>query len=156
VEKPLTKSGTLIIILASLAGLALTLFSASNGINALKAKSWPTTEGTVTSSQVEWNSKYVPKVIYTYTINTEEFTSNRIRLTNFAHYKKKEDAAKVSDKYPVDSKVTVYYNPNKPDEAILDPGIKGEHVFMFLIGLLIFLAPLIGLIYTIRKSRESV
>lgn len=155
-EKPLTKSGMLIIILASLAGLALTIFAANNSINAIKAKNWITTKGTVTSSQVEWNSKYVPKVTYTYTIGTEEFTSDKVRLTNFAHYKKKEDAAKVTNKYPVDAKVTVYYNQNKPEEAILDPGIKGEHIFMFLIGLVIFLAPLIGLIYTIRKSRDCV
>jgi len=155
-EKPLSKSGILIIILASLAGLFLSLFATNNSVNAFKTKSWPTTQGTVISSQVERSSRYIPKVIYTYDVDTNAFSSDRIRQTNYAQYKKKEDAAKVADRYPVDSKVTVYYNPNKPDEAILEPGIKGEHIFMFLLGLVIFLAPLIGLIYSIRKARESV
>ena len=154
-EKPVSTSGKIIIILASLVGLFLALFATNNAINAYKAKAWPTTEGMVTYSEVEWNSKYVPKVVFSYNVGSDEFSSEKIRLTNFAHYKKKEDAAKVTNKYPVNGKVKVYYNPNKPNEAILDPGIKGEHIFMFLLGFIIFIAPLAGLIYSIRKAKAD-
>lgn len=154
-EKPLSTSGKLIIILSSLAGLALTIFAANTAMFAYKTKSWPTTEGTVFSSEVVRSSRYVPKVVYTYDVDTNAYSSERIRLKDMAQYKKKEDAAQVANKYPVNAKVKVYYNPTKFDEAILEPGIKGEHIFMFLIGLIIFIAPLVGLIYTIRNSRSN-
>lgn len=152
-EKPISKSGMIIIILASLAGLLLTLFAANNSINAFNAKSWPTTEGTIYSSEVVRSSRYVPKILYTYNVDTNAYSSERIQLKDMAQYKKQEDAEKVANKYPVNSKVKVYYNPIKFDEAILEPGIKGEHIFMLLIGLIIFIAPLIGLVYSIRKSK---
>ncbi len=139
-----------------MAGLLLTLFAANNSLNAYNAKKWPTTQGTIYSSEVIHSSRYVPKIVYTYDVDTNAYSSERIRLKDMAQYKKKEDAEKVANKYPVDAKVKVYYNPTKFDEAILDPGIKGEHIFMLLIGLIIFLAPLIGLIYSIRKAKTTV
>jgi len=154
-EKPLTTSGKLIIILASLAGLFLTLFATNNAVNAYKTKSWPTTVGTVFSSEVVRSSRYVPKVVYTYDVDTNAYSSERIRLKDMAQYKKRDDAELVANKYPVNAKVKVYYNPNNVSEAILEPGIKGEHIFMFLIGLVIFLAPLIGLIYSIKKVKAN-
>jgi len=155
-EKPISKSGMLIIILASMAGLFLTLFAANNLLNAYNAKKWPTTEGTIYSSEVIRSSRYVPKIVYTYNVDTNAYSSERIRLKDMAQYKKKEDAEKVAAKFPVNSKVKVYYNPIKFDEAILEPGIKGEHIFMLLLGLVIFIAPLIGLIYSIRKAKTAV
>lgn len=154
-ERPISKQGMLIMILASLAGLLLTLFAINNAINATKSKSWPTTEGTIYSSEVIKSSRYVPKVVYTYNVDTNAYSSEKIQLKDMAQYKKKEDAEKVASKYPVDAKVKVYYNPDKFDEAILEPGIKGEHIFMFLIGLIIFIAPLFGMIYSIKKAKTT-
>lgn len=155
-EKPLTKSGMLLIILASLAGLFLTYFASNNALNASKTKSWPTAEGTIVTSEITGSaSRYVLHIVYTYTVDSTEYSSEKIGLTNYAQYKKKVDAESAIDKYPLNSKVTVSYNPNKVDEAILKPGIKGEHIFMFGLGLVIFLAPLFGLIYSIRKAKEN-
>ena len=154
-EKPLSKSGVLIIILSSLAGLCLTVFATRNSINAIKTKSWPTTGGTVVFSEVQRSSRYVPKVVYSYTLRGSEYTSDKIGLTNFAQYRKQEDAARVTGAYPVNAKVTVYYNPGNAEEAILEPGIKGEHVFMSLMGLVVFMAPLLGLVYSLRKSKAG-
>ncbi|MHC1703952.1 MAG: DUF3592 domain-containing protein [Tenuifilaceae bacterium] len=155
-DKSLSKSGMLIIILASLVGLALTIFAVNNSINAIKTKSWSTTEGIVIYSQVEQSSRYIPKITYNYTVGTDEYSSDRVRLTNMAQYKKKDGATVVTDKYPLDAKVTVYYNPAKPNEALLEPGIKGEHIFMFLLGLVIFLAPLLNFVPFNRKPKEGV
>lgn len=155
-KKTLTKSGMLIIILASLVGLFLTYFATNNAIDAHSTKSWPTTEGTIIVSEVTRSSRYVPHIVYSYTIDTMDYSSEKIGLTNYAQYKRESDAKVEADKYPVNSKVTVYYNPSNAKEAILKPGIKGEHIFMFSIGLIIFLAPLIGLIYSIRKKNLEV
>ncbi len=154
-EQPLSKSGIVLIILAGLAGLFLTIFATRNSINAIKTKSWPTIGGTVISSEVQRSSRYVPRIVYSYTVNGREFTSDKIRLTNFSQYKKKEDAARIAGAYPVDAKVTVYYNPVNAEEAILEPGIRGEHIFMFLLGLVIFIAPLLGLVYSLKKSKAG-
>lgn len=154
-EKPLTKSGMLIIILASLAGLFLTYFATNNAIDAYATKSWPTTEGTIIVSEVTRSSRYVPHIVYAYTVDDMDYSSEKIGLTNYAQYKRESDAKVEADKFPVNTKVTVYFNPTNAGEAILKPGIKGEHAFMFFLGLVIFLAPLIGLIYSIRKAKAS-
>lgn len=154
--KPLTKSGMLIIILASLAGLFLTYFAINNAIDAHSTKNWPTAEGSIITSEVtRSSSRFVHHIVYVYTLDTIEYISDKVGLTNYAQYKRESDAKVEADKYPVNTKVTAYYNPDKVDEAILRPGIKGEHIFMFGLGLVIFLAPQIGLIYTIRKSKAS-
>lgn len=154
-EKPITKMGILLIILASLAGLFLSIYATNSAVNAYKSKSWPTVEGTIITSEVVRHSKYESHVIYTYSVDTLDFSSEKISLTPTAQYKYKEGAAKVTNKYPVNTKVKVYYDPNRFDFALLEPGIKGVHIFMFLLGLIIFLAPLIGLRYTLRNSQKS-
>jgi len=150
-EKPLSKSGMLIVILASLVGLALTIFATNNSINAFQTKSWPTTQGTIESSEVTGSSRYIPRITYSYIVGNEEYSSDKVGLTSMSQYKKREDAAKEADKYQVNTKVIVYYNPVKVDEAILNPGIKGEHIFMFLLGIIIFVAPLLNFVYTNQK-----
>lgn len=155
-EKPISKQSIVIIVLASLAGLLFTIFSVTIAFDAYKNKSWPTTEGTIYSSEVIRSSRYVPKIVYTYNVDTLAFSSERIQLKDMAQYKKKEDAELVTRKYPVDAKVKVYYNPAKFDEAILEPGIQGVHFFMLFIGLLIFIAPLIGLFYSIKKAKTKI
>ena len=154
-EKPISKTGILLIILASLAGLFLSIYATNSAVNAYKSKSWPTAEGTIITSEVVKHSKYVPQIIYTYTVDTIDFSSERISLTPTAQYKYKDDAAKVTSKYPVNAKVKVYYDPNRFDFALLEPGIKGVHIFMFLLGLIIFVAPLIGLRYSLRNSQKT-
>lgn len=154
-EKPITKSGILLIILASLAGLFLSIYATNSAVNAYKSKNWPTVEGTIITSEVVRHSKYVPQVIYNYSVDTIVFSSEKISLTPTAQYKYKDDAAKITDKYPVNTKVKVYYDPNRFDFALLEPGIKGVHIFMFLLGLVIFVAPLIGLRYSLKKSQKT-
>lgn len=154
-EKPISKSGILLIILASLAGLFLSIYATNSAVNAYKSKSWPTAEGTIITSEVVRHSKYEPRVIYTYSVDTLDFSSEKISLTPTAQYKYKDGAAKVTNKYPVNTKVKVYYDPNRFDFALLEPGIKGVHFFMFLLGVIIFLAPLIGLRYSLKKNNSS-
>ncbi len=150
-EKPITKTGILLIVLSSLAGLSLAILAANNALNAYKTKHWPTATGTIVISEVVKSSRYVPRIVFSYAIDSVEYSSEKVGLTNYAQYKKKEDAQKEAGRYPVNTKVKVYYNPDNAEEAILKPGIKGEHLFMFFLGLIIFFAPLAGLIYTIRK-----
>jgi hypothetical protein len=155
-DKSDSKSTMLIFILVSLVGLALTIYGTSISLNAYRTKSWPTTQGTVIASEVIKPSKYVPRVTYTYDIDTNVFSSERIQLKDMAQYKTRAGAEKVANKYPVDAKVTVYYNPTKFDEAILEPGVKGFHIFMFFLGLVIFVGPLLNFIPTNRKPKEGV
>lgn len=150
-EKPVTKTGILLIIVASLAGLSLAILAANNAFNAHKTKRWPVTEGRITLSEVQKSSRYVPRIVFSYKVGSVQYSSEKAGLTNYAQYKKKEEAQKEADKYPVNAKVKVYYNPDNAEEAILKPGIRGEHIFMFLVGLIIFLAPVTGLIYSSRK-----
>ena len=147
-----SRPNLLLIIIACLAGLFLMYLAVINSMTALETKKWPTTTGIITVSEITGISKYTPRISYTYTIDSTVYSSDKIRLTSYTTQGKKQWATKVTDKYPLNSKVTVYYNPNKVEESLLEPGIKIESVLMFLIGLIIFAAPLIGYIYEVQKS----
>ena len=52
-------------------------------------------------------------------------------------------AAKVLDRYPSGKTVIVSYNPSKPDESLLEPGIQGTVLIMPILGLVFGLSDML-------------
>lgn len=102
-------------------------FSIPKFLLAWNSKSWPTTQGKITSSEItkkfsasrdhkqeiwEW------KINYLYTIEENEYTSDRVYLTVGGGGP--EMATNLVEKrFPVGKEVTVYYDPEKPDFSLL-------------------------------------
>jgi hypothetical protein len=106
---------------------------------------WPTCEGTVTSASVyHWQHRtlelYIPRVHYAYDVGGEDHTGKRLAWgQNPFGSTKEEDAEDIIARYPVGSKVLVYYNPRKTSESVLEPaetsGISTMSASMILMGL---------------------
>lgn len=84
---------------------------------------WKKTEGKVIKSQprrvgsIVRYETYEPDLEYSYMVNGKEYRSNKLFMTEFqSDLKTVENVLK--DVSP-DKKVTVYYNPKNPSEAIL-------------------------------------
>lgn len=93
---------------------------------------WPTTSGVVGNVALKKHFQkpgtttyFSPLICYSYTVDEIPRASTRIDFADSVRAFPKEEAlAWVNQNYPVGKKVTVYYDPKKPDLAVLVPGAK--------------------------------
>ncbi len=92
------------------------------------SQTWPTTTGTIETSQVtetfqKGRRRYSPSVSYSYEIGGQRLTSKYIWASGGDSSTNREPHQAVVDKYQVGSPVKVFYDPQNPGFAILEPGI---------------------------------
>ncbi len=81
---------------------------------------WPTTTGTITKvERFKRLFRWLPRVAYSYSVGEKNYASERISFV--AGYRKKE-VDEVLSRYTVGQSVEVYYPPEKPTDAVLQPG----------------------------------
>jgi hypothetical protein len=124
-----------------------------------RASRWPSAPGRVVVSQSEMRSvksggadsddtevRNFAKVVYEYKIATHTYRCDRVSVgENLGNFEVAETLAK----YPVGKDVTVYYNPNKRDEAVLErdvPAVLWKAAVGIVLGLsAIILGAIFGL-----------
>ena len=74
------------------------------------------TSGTVISSTVQVPAQ-LPLVIYSYTVGGAEFRCQRVRAADDGN----DSAAATVARYPAGASVVVYYDPENPADALLEP-----------------------------------
>jgi hypothetical protein len=92
---------------------------------AKESAAWPSTTGTITASgtkKVMFRSQ--PRVAYSYAVNGTSYVSERI---SFAAGVPPKETESVVARYPVGKEVNVHYAPEKPSDAVLEPGTN-RHV----------------------------
>ena len=120
--------------------VVLGIFVIVQGILARKrakeTESWPTVPGTVLSSEVITSQRYdsdapghqrttyTPSVNYQYSVMGQVYTSKRISFGEKNAGRKK--CNEIVARYPAGSPVNVRYNPEKPDEAVLESSARGS------------------------------
>ena len=121
------------------------------------AQLWPSIPGTVDRTDVVQHEDsdsdgftsvtYEPVVEYSYSVMGQPFTGKRIAFgTNRYDYKK---AQEIVTRYPAGSRVNVYYNPDKPKDAVLETVAAGGRLLtilgavMSVIGVVALIAALI-------------
>lgn len=121
--------------------------------------SWHETGGTVVKSGVvlgesvfggddeqgQSQPMYSPDISYTYQVENMLYTSDRDSFAGKSSYSKAEKAELIAAKYPDGSKVTVFYNPSKPEEAVLERSAKGSAVLL-VAGIVFLIVGLISLV----------
>jgi len=111
------------------------------------SKKWPTVQGSVISSKLslrkdnEGKTMYAPDINYTYSVDGKEYTGTNIRTID-GSTSMKQSVKKQLEKYAKGTSVKVYYDPEFPDSAVLEPGTG------FLFGILLKL-PLLFYIVSI-------
>ncbi len=112
---------------------------------------WPSVKGVVTSAEVirsrsDDGVNYRPEVLFDYTVEDEKYQQGNIRYDGNWSTNKSTYANKMVRKYKVGTEVDVYYDPNEPFEAVLEPGTSwmsylpiGFGAIFFLIGAGLFL-----------------
>jgi hypothetical protein len=92
-----------------------------------RARNWPTAPGEITSSKIDFHfgrggPHYTPTVAYTYSIAGIGYQAERLQFGD-PDYSFESRALRRLQRYPVGSQITVRYDPNSPDRAVLEPGV---------------------------------
>jgi hypothetical protein len=101
----------------------------------LKAQSYLTTEGTILSSEVTTHSDsdgttYGVAMKYSYEARGRSYTGDKYRYDNSTssdHW-----AYRVVEAHPPGKRVTVFFNPLNPGDAVLSAGLHGGDLFLAL------------------------
>jgi hypothetical protein len=116
--------------------------------DARASATWPTAAGVVTSSEVdhstdaEGGDSYSPEVDYQYQVDGQTITNNQIKFGENS-YSSRRKAEEIAANYPLGQQVTVYYEPERPTNAVLEPGVSAGSYIVISIGALFLLISLI-------------
>jgi hypothetical protein len=100
----------------------------------IRAQNYAATTGVVTHSAVERQSDsegsntYSPNIKYKYAVAGKEYSGNRYRFGQDSS--NDHSAQRIVTEHPVGKQVSVYYDPDRPSEALLRPGLEGSDLFM--------------------------
>ncbi len=148
-------------LIFTLAGALIFYFFAFPPLKyAYQSKSWPTTNGTITRSEVdswmkEGKSQYDARISYSYEVDGKKYTSPKIYSSGSYSGGNISKAKDLINEFPSGKSVDVFYDPDVPESAVLKPGISGKDVLMAalpLIFLIIGLAVLSGILKPQRSS----
>jgi hypothetical protein len=128
--------------------------------DARASTSWPTVQGGITSSEVTVSSdsegadSYSPEVTYRFQIDGQIFASSQIKFGENS-YGSRRKAQEIVNQYPVGKQVMVYYEPERPTNAVLEPGVSAGSYLVLGLGLFFTAIGLIGGPLTLIFGRRS-
>ena len=131
-----------------LVGLGLTIWGWNILQNARASETWPTADGMVTRSQVshstdaEGGDSYQPQVTYKYSANNSSYENNTIKFGENS-YSSRRKADEIAANYPVGKSVIVYYDSEKPDRSVLEPGVSAGSYIVIGIGVFFILITMV-------------
>lgn len=124
-----------------LAGIILLFFAIRTRQKSSTSMAWPATVGRIITATVRQNSStdedghvdftYSPVVEYDYSVNNQAFKGRRIHY-GITPSQSKAAAQKEADRFTPGMQVTVYYNPEKPAEAVLEKKVVKSSVGLIL------------------------
>ncbi|HUX97523.1 MAG TPA: DUF3137 domain-containing protein [Bacteroidales bacterium] len=157
------------------------IFSSIDLYKAVVSNSWPTANGIVISSRVDTtiytqtvktpsnnrngsssrsvrtktvtSAIYAAVITYKYQVEGIEYQSS-----NYTSSREEGELVWVNDlvsKYPANTDVTVYYNPKKPGDAVIAPGIQHGEMVMTIFPLVITLLLSFLLLKRIKARRSQ-
>ncbi len=146
-------------------GVGLALYGKSEYQKARASADWPSVQGEVTESRVHSYRKstgtgtshsrrkryYEAHIEYQYAVDGRSYTSDGIGMMNGSSTNRSR-AERIVRRYPKRKTVTVFYDPARPEIAVLEPGVSTGNCFLLgggalfaLVGLIVAVGDLLGI-----------
>lgn len=122
-------------------GIVLLYFGGRSAYVGIASTYWPTVEGRILSSSVKSEAGknggkvFSAAVTFAYTVNSQNFTSDRVRFGSI-NTASKVFPNQVVERYPAGSSVKVYYSSSNPSSAVLEPGFQSASAIVLVIGVI--------------------
>ncbi|MCB0323511.1 MAG: DUF3592 domain-containing protein [Bdellovibrionales bacterium] len=157
----------------AVAGLALGGFGGYFIYLGGEVGSWPVTEGEVVTTRIRTElevsggttvtkaardrlRQHYPSITYRWTVDGESYTGSRYRLgATHEKFDTRAEAQAAARRFTPGTKVPVYYDPNSPSQAVLDPSATFVIYVPLLIGLLFLVTGALGLRYAEAIEQAS-
>ncbi len=149
---------TLVYIILIVSALYFTFVAAPKALN---ANDWPYTQGKVAQSELIERKRsnknsdivtvYLAKIKYQYAVDGKTYSSVQIR---WADRSKNKIESLIGKEFPADALVTVFYNPKRPEEAVLQQGLSLAHMLIGLF-LLVSICSMAWALYRNANKRRS-
>ena len=97
------------------------------------SRGWPVAKGIIVHSKSDYyvnpsaGNGYIPDIEFTYTVNGTKYKSQSLNFSLNQGAGNRENSEYYTKKFRAGRKVDVRYNPNKPGQAVLEPGISNIH-----------------------------
>lgn len=147
-----------------LIGAVSLYFGCANLLQAHASMSWPIAQGKIERSIVKASSgsfrngslrtTFRAEVDYRFTVDSLSFLGHRWTFGDYGS-SDRSHAEDIAAKYPQGSSVVVHYDPNDPEESVIDPGIKLHTWFLPGAGLIFLLPGLVMAIFLPRAFRDG-
>ena len=117
--------GGLFIVLVGGGSLFLIISWWRNKKKAENSQAWPLVMGVVMETDLRigggigGGEEFIPVIRYRYTVNDQMYQSEKFSFGRGQRSVLEREAQDILDQYPINSEVTVYYNPDDPQEAVL-------------------------------------
>ena len=138
-------------------GVAQLAWCISESQQAIASSQWPTTEGQIISARVVESHEgrgtaNFPRVIYSYAVDGASYTGTEIYFGTGSVSELPHQAERTIQQFPVLSRVAVYYQPERPDRAVLRPGLYWYSYAWFGLSLLAILVGGCGVFWPGNKK----
>ena len=123
-------------------GVVLSIVTLASIIKGKKSKNWPSTAANVVSTEVEVRRDYdedgekiyyYPRVYYDYKVNDRVYRGSRYKLLEQSMSKRK--AHTFISNFAQGDRITIFYDPDKPEESVMQPGEQIYLYFFFVLGI---------------------
>jgi hypothetical protein len=141
-------------LLISLVGLSALISAMRSRRQADASLAWPGVQGKVIESSLKTHystdvdghqtTSHTAVVRYTYSVMGKEYIGDRVAFG--VKTSNRNPATEVINRYPVDKLVMVYYNPEKPEQAVLEQ-VSGSGWLQILAGIALVFA---GIYFAIK------
>ena len=157
------------VILISLGIAILFLFGIRNLERDYRSLHWPVTSGVIRSVSMHGapfngpgadQNSYYSDIVYDYQVAGASYSGTRVTFGGlwliYNNGSNKSQVRAVLDRYPVGKQVSVYYDPNAPETAVLEPKIT-DRTWTPLVFSVLFLLwgtlPIIAFIFRTRVMK---
>ncbi len=96
-----------------------------------QSESWPSVQGNLAGESMSARKKKRVHISYEYRVKDVTYKNSRVNFQDDKASKKK-----IRSQYNVGDTLTVYYNPDDPDQSVLQPGATLTSLLMKLFGAL--------------------
>ena len=129
------------------AGLGLSWWGWAVLQNARVSESWPMTDGEITYSQIQISTdddgtSYHADVRFVYVVEDRRYEADTVSFGQYGS-SDRSHAAGIVARYPVGQRAAVYYDPAKPETAVLEPGVTLGSYLILGLGMIFLIASLI-------------
>ena len=126
---------SIILALFTLAGLVMALWGWIIMARGRKTRDWPSVEGLIEQSlHSSDENDILPKIVFSYQVDDRRYQRD-LALPGGSGVTP-DFAESYVKKYPQGTRVRVHYNPERPEQATLEPGLAHDDWLIFAIGLL--------------------